>query len=215
MVPVAALAVWGLVAATSLRMEGSVIAGRSLIANGHAVATGATKMANPVTKEQNGFGTSSAATTSTPASGTTPSRSTSRRSRASATPLSAMSGVGVGGYTIGDRVYVLDRLGLGDALTARLEVDRPGFIGHEKVLPDAWLAARVTDDDVPPGSFGKGVFGTELYVSPPGRADADADVARRVLRCSVARPGSSTPSATRDASVGRCATSASPSVSPG
>ena len=56
LVPVAALGVWGLVAATSLRMEGSVIAGRSLIANGHDVATGSTKIANPVTKEQNGYG---------------------------------------------------------------------------------------------------------------------------------------------------------------
>jgi arabinofuranosyltransferase len=182
-VPVAALAVWGLVAATSLRMEGSVIAGRSLIANGHAVATGATKMANPVTKEQNGFGIERWDHIDTGIWNDTVKVDVAPKPGIRQ-PLSAMSGVGVGGYTIGDRVYVLDRLGLGDALTARLEVDRPGFIGHEKVLPDAWLAARVTNDDVPPGSFGKGVFGTELYVSPPGRADADADVARRVLRCS-------------------------------
>lgn len=186
LVPVAALAIWAVVAATSLRMEGSVVAGRSLIANGHDVASGSTKTANPVTAEQNAFGRVPAyEALSRAGSGIfddlrpvdlVPKPGVRQ-------PLTVMAGVGVGGYTIGGHVYVLDRLGLGDALTARLKVARQGFIGHEKVLPEAWILARVTDQDVSTSKFHRTLFGTELYASPPGRLASDARVAREVLRC--------------------------------
>src|SRR5262249_32050551 len=50
--------------------------------------------------------------------------------------------VGVLGYAAGPRVHVVDRLGLGDAIAARLRVERRGRPGHEKWLPDEWVAGR-------------------------------------------------------------------------
>ena len=57
----------------------------------------------------------------------------------------AAYGVGSIGYALGPDVYVLDQLGLGDALTARLELSTRGpVVGHEKPLPAPWTAARIT-----------------------------------------------------------------------
>jgi arabinofuranosyltransferase len=60
----------------------------------------------------------------------------------------AVFGVGAVGYALGPNVYVLDLLGLGDALTAHLQLTRRGLVGHEKPLPAPWIDARLT----PPGS---------------------------------------------------------------
>lgn len=97
-------------------------------------------------------------------------------------PAYAAFGIGLPGYAVGTDVYVLDRVGLADPIASRLHVVRPGQPGHEKLLPDAWLAARLSEGrfDVPlpiPAMVGP------LYSSPRGEFDDDADAARRALRC--------------------------------
>ncbi len=60
-------------------------------------------------------------------------------------------GVGAVGYFAGPDVYVLDMLGLGDTLTARLEFNGRGPLpGHEKALPPAWAWARYIDPGIEP-----------------------------------------------------------------
>jgi arabinofuranosyltransferase len=98
-------------------------------------------------------------------------------------PVYASYGIGVGGYALGDGVYVLDMLGLADPLGSRFELERPGSTGHEKPIPAAWLAARVSDRPVPRGSLPEPPIVIPLYESPPGRFDADTEAARRTLGC--------------------------------
>ncbi len=57
-------------------------------------------------------------------------------------PVVAKYGVGVEGYALGSETYVLDLLGLGDAFTSHLELDRRGTVAHEKPLPFPWIPAR-------------------------------------------------------------------------
>lgn len=95
----------------------------------------------------------------------------------------ASYGIGVVGYVLGEEVYVLDMLGLADPLISRYELERAGPTGHEKPIPAAWLAARVSDGPVPPESIPDPVFSRPLHESPPGQLDADADAARRALGC--------------------------------
>lgn len=60
-------------------------------------------------------------------------------------------GIGAMGYFAGPDAYVFDMLGLGDTLTARLELDRRGPLpGHEKALPPAWVWARYVDPSIEP-----------------------------------------------------------------
>ena len=79
--------------------------------------------------------------------------------------VAAVSNVGIFGYAAGPRVHVLDRLALGDPLTARLDLDARGRVGHEKLLAPAWVLARFADPSV---------FGT----------DSNVINANRVLTCS-------------------------------
>ena len=58
---------------------------------------------------------------------------------------------GWSGTPSASEVYVLDMLGLADPLVSRFELERPGATGHEKPIPAAWLAARVSDGPVPDG----------------------------------------------------------------
>jgi arabinofuranosyltransferase len=53
--------------------------------------------------------------------------------------------VGLLGYSAGPRVHVVDRLGLGDAVAARLRIVQRVRPGHEKWLSDAWIVARFAD----------------------------------------------------------------------
>jgi arabinofuranosyltransferase len=92
-------------------------------------------------------------------------------------------GIGVVGYTLGPDAYVLDLLGLADPLVSRFELERPGTTGHEKPIPAAWLAARVTAGPVDPDRFPTPVVMVALYESPPGLFDRDTDAARRALGC--------------------------------
>lgn len=59
-------------------------------------------------------------------------------------------GVGAVSYSLDTDAYVADLLGLGDVLTARLDLDARGRPGHEKALPPAWVWARYIDPDLAP-----------------------------------------------------------------
>ena len=98
-------------------------------------------------------------------------------------PVYASWGIGVVGYALGEQVYVLDMLGLADPLVSRFELERPGATGHEKPIPVAWLAARVSEGRAPDGLPEAPMMSAPLYASPPGQLDADAQAARRALGC--------------------------------
>ena len=98
-------------------------------------------------------------------------------------PVYASWGIGVVGYALGEDVYVLDMLGLADPLVSRFELERPGATGHEKPIPAAWLAARVSDGPGTRGLPRAPLMSAPLYDSPPGELDADAEAARRALDC--------------------------------
>jgi len=60
----------------------------------------------------------------------------------SARMVLGLSNVGILGYAVGPQVHVVDRLGLGDPVAARLALTERGRPGHEKMLSDAWIVAR-------------------------------------------------------------------------
>ena len=61
--------------------------------------------------------------------------------------------IGVAGYTMGPRVFVVDRFGLADPLAARVRLTMRGRPGHEKEAPEVWSLARYGDPALtePPG----------------------------------------------------------------
>jgi arabinofuranosyltransferase len=61
--------------------------------------------------------------------------------------------IGRVGYAAGDRVHVVDRLGLADPIGARLRLVGPrhGEAGHEKALPVEWFYGRFADGRAPGG----------------------------------------------------------------
>ena len=83
-------------------------------------------------------------------------------------------GVGAIGYFAGPDTHVVDMLGLGDSLAARLELrDRGPLPGHEKALPAAWVWARYVDPAVRPEPgliVAAGVIGACRRRWPRGRA---------------------------------------------
>jgi arabinofuranosyltransferase len=98
----------------------------------------------------------------------------------------AFYGVGASGYAVGPDTYVLDLLGLGDAFTSHLKLDRRGIVAHEKPLPTPWIAARLLE----PGSgaadadFPKPVDLIGSIDDPAGQSFAEREaIARRVLAC--------------------------------
>lgn len=105
-------------------------------------------------------------------------------------PAVAAYGVGVESYALGD-AYVLDLLGLGDAFTSHLRLDRRGTVAHEKPLPFPWVVARtlrpgapvdVHDFELPP------VFLARLLDRPRGEPfSARVRDARIALRCRTLR----------------------------
>jgi arabinofuranosyltransferase len=94
--------------------------------------------------------------------------------------LGTFSTVGKASYAAGPRVQVVDRLGLGDALAARIRVEpgpgpggtlvaHPRRIGHEKFLPVEWVIA---------------LYGDPARQPPlPEDVAARVDAARKALRC--------------------------------
>jgi arabinofuranosyltransferase len=186
---VVVITVWGVVAAAHLRKDDPTISGHTLVADGRQAIVGGLGVRNPVTAEQQGWGSNSA-----PARRIRNARITIGNQRIRLrprpglrTPAVVISGVGVSGYSVGTDVYVFDQLGLGDALDSHFRLDRPGFVGHEKPQPAAWLAARLTnervDDPDAVGGAHPGLFTTPLYVSPPGKFERDVDAARAALQC--------------------------------
>lgn len=70
-------------------------------------------------------------------------------------PALATGAVGIVSFAFGPELHVIDTLGLGHVLTARLDVsESPEYLfvkpGHEKPLPSVWLAAIVTPDETRP-----------------------------------------------------------------
>jgi arabinofuranosyltransferase len=59
--------------------------------------------------------------------------------------VAAVSNVGIFGYAAGPRVFVEDRLALGEPLGARLDLQSRGRVGHEKLLPPVWTVGRFAD----------------------------------------------------------------------
>jgi arabinofuranosyltransferase len=98
-------------------------------------------------------------------------------------PVYASWGIGVVGYALGEDVHVLDMLGLADPVISRFALERPGATGHEKPIPAAWLAARVSDGPVPEDLLQPPMMSIPLYESPPGQLEEDAEAARRALGC--------------------------------
>jgi arabinofuranosyltransferase len=81
--------------------------------------------------------------------------------------------IGRVGYAAGDRVRIVDRLGLADPIGGRLRLTGPrhGEAGHEKALPLPWFYARFAD----PGALAR----ARPAPAPPAAVAA----ARRALRC--------------------------------
>jgi arabinofuranosyltransferase len=88
---------------------------------------------------------------------------------------------------MGPDSYVLDALGLGDAFTSHLKIDRAGLVGHEKPLPAPWIAARLTKPgaalsaaDFPFPS----IFGVGSLDDPRGASFEERErIARTTLAC--------------------------------
>lgn len=189
-VPAVGLVVWAALTAGVWRVGEPRSVNRTTIGDGREALIGPLGVAHPVTAEDQGWGANT---------------DRARRLRAGPVvvastavdvdpppdlpiPLTAQSAIGVTGYSVGLDVHVLDLLGLADPLTARLRPDRPGFIGHEKPLPQAWLAARIStgpvDQELLPNG---GVFVLPLHSSPPERFEADVADARHALACPALR----------------------------
>ena len=98
-------------------------------------------------------------------------------------PANAAFAIGLPGYVHGPDVYVLDRLGLADPVGSRLEVHDPRQPGHEKLLPDAWLVARLSRGHLDLEDLPLAVVVPGLHTSAPHELRADAAAARRALRC--------------------------------
>ena len=99
----------------------------------------------------------------------------------------ATYGTGLPSYALGPNTYVLDLLGLGDALTSHMKLARRGTVAHEKPLPIPWIQARLLrpgvqldeQDFVGPARF----FALPID-DPRGEPFAKrVEDARRVLRC--------------------------------
>lgn len=179
------LVVWAGVSAIFLRKSGPTIDHRTIVADGRSAAIGSGPNRHPVTAEDFGWGQGSAAAKRLQGSAVSlgDRRLPVRPAAGLPVPTAARHGIGVPGYSVGVKVNLLDLLGLADPLTARLRVDQAGFIGHEKPLPNPWLAARLSDHPIDPRSFPDPSFATPLYSSPPGRFEADVRDARQAARC--------------------------------
>ena len=178
--PVAAVAVWAAVTAVALRVDGTDVAGRTLIADGRAAIVDLLGVANPVTVDDIGAG-------AVPLGATEGVWVDDERLPVDGIrePVVVLRGIGVTGYALGPDVYVYDRVGLANAVVSRFEVVRPGFVGHEKPAPAAWIVAQVVapGDSVDADVFGSDLFAVPLYESPAGGFDDDVAAARRALAC--------------------------------
>ena len=106
-------------------------------------------------------------------------------------PVVANYGIGVESYALGTGTYVLDLLGLGDAFTSHLRLDRRGTIAHEKPLPFPWIPARTLapGSSVSEGDFVLPKFFLARRIDRPGTDTFDQRVAdaRVALTCGELR----------------------------
>jgi arabinofuranosyltransferase len=179
-----AVLVWAVVAGAELRRPGGGVVDGLFVSeayDGHVALHGR----HAVTTEDQGWGTEDAREVldsgvdvhvPRPVEGAVPRDGGGR-------PVYASWGIGVVGYALGEDVYVLDMLGLADPFVSRFALERPGATGHEKPIPAAWLAARVSEGAVPEDLLRPPMMSIPLYESPPGRLEEDAEAARRALGC--------------------------------
>ncbi|MBK5287164.1 MAG: hypothetical protein JJE46_01730 [Acidimicrobiia bacterium] len=75
--------------------------------------------------------------------------------------------IGTTGFIVGPHVDILDTLGLSDALDARFQTTGGTSIaGHEKPMPAAWAAARLTAPEARPQSSSFPVRGFGFVIDP-------------------------------------------------
>lgn len=181
----AGIALWGAVTAAALRPGPAEPRAGTIVAEGRAAIVGALGKEHPVTAEDQGWGPDSPRARrllgAPLMAGATPVDA--RPAPGVRVPVTALHGVGVTAYSLGPDVHVVDRLGLADALTARFVLDEPGFIGHEKPIPIAWLAAVLVEGPVDPDAFGGDAYAVPLHRSSPEGFATDVAAARRALRC--------------------------------
>ena len=109
--PILGLSVWAVVSAGFLRPGDARLVNRTIVADGRGAVVGGLGIENPVTgPADQGWGPG-----------------TDAIARLRDHPVTVEQ--------IALDVHVIDRLGLADALGARFEVTRQGFIGHEKPIP--------------------------------------------------------------------------------
>ena len=106
-------------------------------------------------------------------------------------PVVANYGIGVESYALGTDTYVLDLLGLGDAFTSHLRLDRRGTVAHEKPLPFPWIPARTLapGSTVTEGDFVLPKFFLARRIDRPGSESFGQRVsdARTALTCGELR----------------------------
>lgn len=102
-------------------------------------------------------------------------------------PAVSSYGVGVESYALGPDTYVLDLLGLGDAFTSHLRLDRRGTVAHEKPLPTPWIPARTLRPGAPvtPADFTLPPIFFARLLDRPGTQSFDERIrdARVALAC--------------------------------
>jgi len=99
-------------------------------------------------------------------------------------PTVVTGAIGALGYALGPDVNILDVNGLGDPPTAHLALARRGQTGHEKLLPPAWIAARVTAPDAT--LEGETFFGVRSQTTPTDLSipfSSQVEWARAALQC--------------------------------
>lgn len=183
--PVGVVALWAVVAAGWMRPGEAVLVNRSIIADGRSAIVGHLGMDNPVTAEEQGWGRGGDRAAEI-TSGTVVVARTVIPALPPAdlrTPATVQHGIGVTGYSVDLDVFVVDRLGLADPLTARFIVEEAGFIGHEKPIPKAWLASRLSTERVEQADLADDGFATPLFESSAGSWDDDVAAARAAWDC--------------------------------
>jgi arabinofuranosyltransferase len=181
------VAAWALVCAAALRVpydDGRLVAGQSIVDERAYYLHQAGGVVNPVTQEDYDRFQWEQAGSAVRARAARGERSLTfagpNDTEAAALPdiparpglpvhmVAAVQNVGLYGYAAGTDAWVVDRLGLGDPIAARIELGARGRPGHEKLLPPQWVIARFGAPDAYQG-------------------DAFVADARKALGCSVWR----------------------------
>jgi arabinofuranosyltransferase len=104
-------------------------------------------------------------------------------------PTAVLRAVGLPSFAMGPRLNVLDVYGLGDSLTAHLanppDSGGPARLpGHEKPLPSAWIAARLTPSASDPSATDFPDVSSPLIAPTTGaKFEQQVAYARAALRC--------------------------------